>query len=109
MDVSSSGRLKKMGFNPDAHKDPEDEEKEESKAPKEELSETGKLRLARKPTQIDIDLEEAEELMCPGCDKSTDKCTKLLQSATKAAQKSVLSDSEVQRHGAVACVREHAQ
>ena len=69
MDVSSSGRLKKMGLNPDKPKNPEVEENEENEISKKELSETSKLRLARKPTQVDIDMDDIDELDCPGCGK----------------------------------------
>ncbi|WDE98078.1 hypothetical protein PQO03_19865 [Lentisphaera profundi] len=74
MEHSSSGRLKKMGFNPDAPKAPESKTEEESSNGAEEahedISETNKLRLARKPTQVDIDLENTDALECPSCGKT---------------------------------------
>ena len=70
MDVSSSGRLKKMGISPDSRKKIENDKQEEVEATvKEELTETTKLRLARKSTEVDIDPENLEELDCPGCGK----------------------------------------
>lgn len=72
MEQSSSGRLKKMGFdpnktkslNPKASEETELEPREISNA-SEELTETAKLRLARTPTQVEIDFPDGME--CPSC------------------------------------------
>ncbi|EDM26351.1 hypothetical protein LNTAR_19807 [Lentisphaera araneosa HTCC2155] len=72
MEQSSSGRLKKMGFEPKATKtlDSETPEEKEVEAREisdvsEEISETAKLRLARTPTQVEIDFPNGME--CPSC------------------------------------------
>ena len=72
MEQSSSGRLKKMGFEPTKTKIHEPESPEETDLEpreisdvSEEISETAKLRLARTPTQVEIDFPDGME--CPSC------------------------------------------
>ena len=72
MEQSSSGRLKKMGFDPKANKTLDSETPEETEVEareisdvSEEISETAKLRLARTPTQVEIDFPDG--IQCPSC------------------------------------------
>ncbi len=72
MDESASGRLKKMGHQPKKKELPEDEKNTAGDAAVERtqaLHVKEKLRLARKPTQIDIQIDEdIESITCPKCE-----------------------------------------
>ena len=72
MDESASGRLKKMGHQPKKEELPEGEEnpKDDPAVEKTQaIHVKEKLRLARKPTQIDIQIDEdIESITCPKCE-----------------------------------------
>jgi uncharacterized membrane protein YhaH (DUF805 family) len=66
MDVSSSGRLKKMGFNPNSPKSPELDSELSKDKQTDELSETGKLRLAKKAHELS-NTDNKDSVECPAC------------------------------------------